>query len=192
MAGDDDILRLAEPLRPRFVAIDAPLWLPAGMCCLEASCPCAARAADGLRAAERHLLRRGLGLYRTTKRSIIKSMVYRGIGLRRLLEEAGLSVLEVYPYASKVALFGRPLPRKTTSAGRAFLRARLEPLIPGLAGLQRRLSHDELDALVAAYTALLVAEGKAERVGSEEDGTICLPRPAFAGPSQLVEAGGIC
>jgi len=173
---DGDILALARRWRPRYLAIDAPLSLPQGMCCLEESCPCAAASPDGLRAAERVLLKEGIGLFRTTKRSIIKAMVYRAMRLRRALEERGCAVVEVYPYASKVRLFGRPIPRKTTKAGRQWLHERLERLVPGLAEHGRPLSHDELDAIVAAYTAYLHGQGQAEAVGDPREGVIYVPR----------------
>jgi predicted nuclease with RNAse H fold len=180
--SDQEILSLARRVRPVYVAVDAPLSLPRGMCCLEISCPCTAEAADGLRAAEREVIGRGFGLFRTTKRSVIKGLVYRGMALRRCLGEAGLQVLEVYPYASKVILFGRGLPRKTTREGRAVLRAGLERLVAGLGAVGRALSHDELDALAAAYTAYLLAGGGAEWVGEEGEGVICLPRAAAGMP----------
>lgn len=192
LGTDQEMLLLAERARPSLVAIDAPLGLPRGMCCLEPSCPCVPQAADGLRAAEREVIARGFGLFRTTKKSIIKAMVYRGMALRGLLEDAGLRVLEVYPYASKAILFGRPLPKKTTAEGRAFVLARLEGLIPGLAGVGRALGHDELDALVAAYTARLFAAGQAEKLGEELEGTICLPRPVEAGAERLAGPPGLC
>jgi len=177
---DDDILALARRWRPRYLAIDAPLSLPKGMCCLEESCPCAPASPDGLKAAERALLKEGIGLFRTTKRSIIKAMVYRAIRLRRALEERGYAVMEVYPYASKVRLFGRPIPKKTTKAGRQWLRQRLEGLVPGLREHRRSLSHDELDAIVAAYTAYLHGQGQVEAVGEREEGAIYVPKTRAA------------
>ncbi len=172
---DDDILALARRWRPRYLAIDAPLSLPQGMCCLEESCPCVAASPDGLRAAERALLNERIGLFRTTKRSIIKAMVYRAMRLRPALAEQGHAAIEVYPYASKVRLFGCPIPKKTTKAGRQWLRERLERLVPGLAE-HGRLGHDELDAIVAAYTAYLHGQGQAEAVGDREEGVIYVPR----------------
>jgi len=173
---DDDILALARRWRPRYLAIDAPLSLPEGMCCLDESCTCAPASPDGLKAAERALLKEGIGLFRTTKRSIIKAMVYRAIGLRRALEEQRYAVIEVYPYASKVRLFGRPIPKKTTKAGRQWLRQRLEGLVPGLREHERRLGHDLLDAIVAAYTAYLHGQGQAEAVGDPQEGVIYVPK----------------
>ncbi|MGQ9572754.1 MAG: DUF429 domain-containing protein [Dehalococcoidia bacterium] len=173
---DGDILALAQRWRPRYVAIDAPLSLPRGMCCLEENCPCTPASPDGLKAAERALLREGTGLFRTTKRSLIKAMVYRAMALRRALEEQGHAVMEVYPYASKVRLFGRPIAKKTTRAGREWLRQRLEGLVPGLAQHRQRLSHDQLDAIVAAYTAYLRGRGQAEAMGDPQEGVIYVPK----------------
>jgi predicted nuclease with RNAse H fold len=173
---DGDILALARRWRPRYLAIDAPLSLPQGMCCLEESCPCAPASPDGLKAAERALLKEGIGLFRTTKRSIIKAMVYRAMQLRRALEQRGYAVMEIYPYASKVRLFGRPIPKKTTKAGCQWLRERLEHLVPGLREHEGWLGHDELDAIVAAYMAYLHGRGQAEAVGDREEGFIYLPK----------------
>ncbi|GAG46451.1 unnamed protein product, partial [marine sediment metagenome] len=63
---------------------------------------------------------------------------------------------------------------------------------PGLAGVGRALGHDELDALVAAYTARLFAAGQAEELGEELEGTICLPRPVEAGAERLAGPPGLC
>ena len=177
LVGEDvEIVALAQRWRPRYVAIDAPISLPRGLCCLDESCDCAPVSGDGLKAAERELFRRGVGLYATTKRSMIKAMVYRAMELRRSLERVGFSVVEIYPYASKVQLFGKPVPKKTTAAGRQWLRERLEGLVPGLGEREGRLSHDELDAVVAAYTAYLHGRGLAEEVGDPEEGMIVVPR----------------
>ena len=175
---DAELLALAEDRRPRVVAIDAPLSLPRGLCCLEEACPCRPVAPNGLKAAERELFRQGISLYATTKRSIIKRMIYRAMGLRRTLEERGIPVIEVYPYASKVRLWGKGIPKKTTPAGRQWLRERLQGLVPGLREHPERLGHDQLDAVVAAYTAYLYGRGRAEGVGDREEGLICVPLAA--------------
>lgn len=178
---DAELLALTDHWWPRVVAIDAPLSLPRGLCCLEEACPCRPVAPDGLKAAERELFRQGISLYAITKRSIIKAMVYRAIGLRRTLEERGYVVLEVYPYAAKVRLWGKSIPKKTTPAGRQWLRERLEGLVPGLAKHEGRLGHDQLDAIVGAYTACLYGRGLAEGVGDPEEGLIYVPLPSISG-----------
>jgi hypothetical protein len=173
---DAELLALPECWRLRTVAIDAPLSLPRGLCCLEEVCPCRPVAPDRLKAAERELYRQGISLYATTKRSIIKPMIYRAMALRRVLEERGIPVIEVYPYASKVRLWGKGMPKKTTPVGRRWLRDKLAELVPGLAEHKGRLGHDQLDAIVAAYTAYLHGRGVAEGVGDPDEGLIWVPR----------------
>ena len=175
VSGDADILESIASYRPRIVAIDAPLGLPKGLCCLEASCSCQPLAPAKGRACERELSRRGIPSYYTTKRSIIKNMVYRAISLKREIDARGCEVIEVYPYATKVALFGRSIPSKSKPSGISFLRQRLAQLMPQLTAYLPRFNHDLCDALIAAYNAYLYARGEAEAVGDLEEGAICVP-----------------
>ncbi len=172
-----EIISLCERLRPRVVAIDSPLFLPSGLRCLEEKCAhqsCKHWTGEK-RVAERELFREGIRLYWTTRKAFIKPMIYRSMGLRCALEGQGIRVIEVYPYASKFRLFGRPRHKKTTPAGRRWLRERLEGVVPGLREHEGRLTHDELDAIVAAYTAYLQGRGRAEAVGDPEEGLIYVP-----------------
>ena len=157
------------------IAIDAPLSLPKGLCCLEESCSCQPAAEGKGRDCERKLTKQGIGLFRTTKKSIIKAMVYRGIGLKSELEAMGYEVIEVYPYASKVRLFGKNIPKKTTPAGLAFLKQRICQLLPDITAYIDGVNHDMCDAAIAAYTAYLCSRGKTELCGEAEEGTIYLP-----------------
>lgn len=172
---DADIVDITISLRPAVTAIDAPLSLPKGYCCLEEGCSCSTTINLTGRACERELKRRGIGCFYTTPRSIIKPMVYRGISLRQRLEVKGYPVLEVYPYASKVRLFGKPIPKKTTPEGLRFLREHLGSLIPDALYLPPNLSHDLWDALIAAYTAYLHSQGLTEALGDPEEGLLHIP-----------------
>ena len=147
-----------------------------GLCCLEEDCSCTPLSARKGRECERKLARRGIGCYFTTKRSIIKTMVYRGMALRDALAEHGVEVLEVYPYAAKVSLWGKPIPKKTTPEGMAFLRERLGDLVSGVTAHEGKLTHDLCDAILAAYTAYLHYRGKTESLGIEEEAFIIVPR----------------
>jgi predicted nuclease with RNAse H fold len=162
VATDEEILLLASHWQPRLVALDAPLSWP-----LEPD-------SKG-RQCELQLAHEGIGTFRTTRRTIIRALIERGIALSADMRSQGFEVIEVYPYGTKVRLFGRPIPKKTTPEGRAWLRQRLETLVPSLSDHQRPLTHDELDAVVAAYTALLRDRGLAEEVGDPVEGRICLP-----------------
>ena len=183
VGGDAEIISLSERWRAKVVAIDSPLFLPKGLHCLDEPCPHASCHdwTGEKRAAEWELFRQGISLYWTTRKAFIKPMIYRAIGLRRTLEAWGIGVIEVYPYASKVRLWGKGMPKKTTPAGRRWLRERLEPLVPGLAEHESRLGHDQLDAIVAAYTAYLYGRGQAEGVGDREEGLIYLPLSSTSG-----------
>lgn len=174
---DGEILSLVRQEGPQVVAIDAPLSLPRGWHCLEWPCRCGrCDAPPGTRrSAEAALSAQGIGLFWTTRRSIIKPMIYRAIGLRERIALTRTEVIEVYPYASKVRLFGRSIPKKGTVEGRRWLRQRLDGLVPGLAAAGP-LGHDELDALVAAYTAYLYGTNRAVQVGDPQEGAIVLPR----------------
>ena len=177
LAGDDaEIIALIERSGARMVAVDCPLGLPAGLDCLDPAHSCTATSPKGFRESELAVRALGYGLYFTTKKTIIRAMAERGIALRRTLESSGLRVLEVYPYATKCILFGKKMPKKTTPEGVAWLRDRVAAIIPGVAAIPRALTHDELDAAVAAYTALLYARGEAIALGNEAEGTIVVPR----------------
>lgn len=172
---DSDIVKLAARHGFELVAIDAPLSLPKGLCCLEESCSCQPITGIKGRRCERELAGLGIPCYFTTKKSIIKAMVYRGIRLKAELESKGYEVIEVYPYASKVRLFGGNIPKKTTPAGLAFLKQHISRLLPGIAPYVDGFNHDLCDGAIAAYTAFLHSQNKTELCGEPEEGSICLP-----------------
>ncbi len=176
LGADSDIVAIVDSQASHLIAIDAPLSLPEGLCCLEESCDCQPNKVEKGRECERELARLGIASYFTTKRSIIKGMVYRGIKLRKELESQGCQVIEVYPYASKVRLWGKPMPSKTKPSGLAFLQAHLASLIPSLTSYIADFSHDLCDAAIAAYTAYLHYWNKTEGIGNSKEGLIYIPR----------------
>jgi predicted nuclease with RNAse H fold len=175
---DAEILDLARLSQPTIVAIDSPLGFPKGMCCLEESCDCQSVHSFKGRVCERELLARGINLYITTKRTFIKPMIYRAIELSKRFKSYGCDVIEVYPFASKVMLFGRPIPPKSKREGIEFLRERLDERIPGLKSETGRLNHDLCDALIAAYTGFLHSRGRTESLGIKDEVPITVPRLA--------------
>lgn len=176
---DASIVALAARHGATTVAIDCPLGLPEGLCCLDPACGCAPANAPGIRQSELAVRALGYGLYHTTKRTIIRGLVERGMRLRPLIEAQGALVIEVYPYATKAMLFGRRMPKKTTPEGRRWLLARLSAGLRGL-DMARAYSHDELDALAAAWTALMYARGDAVALGDAREGEIIVPRVSRA------------
>ncbi len=173
--SDDELTAVLHELGAEIVAVDSPMGLPAGLCCLEMSCDCTPTGGTG-RSAERELAKLGIPCFWTTKRSIIKSMVYRAIRLKTRWETDGFVVIEVFPYAIKRLLLGKNLPRKSTPDGilrlveGAYLALPTgrwpEPWAP---------SHDQLDALYCAITARLHALGRTESIGDPSEVPIVIP-----------------
>jgi predicted nuclease with RNAse H fold len=172
---NSDIIAILKFHSPQVIAIDAPITLPLGLYSPEQNPSCQATSPLKGRACERELAMLGIPCYFTTEKSIIKEMVYRGIELKNKLCQMGLQVIEVYPYASKVRLFGKTLPRKTTPQGIAFLKARLAEIVPSLKPHLSIFNHDLCDAAIAAYTAFLYCRNMVAALGIEEEGLIFIP-----------------
>jgi len=173
-----DMVALLGFYSPQVIAIDAPLSLPLGLCCLDEGCPCQPKSSRKNRQCDRELRRQGIPCYPTTKKTFIKGLIYRGIELKtsigRELKQASY-VIEVYPFASNVRLFGSTMPRKTTKQGMGFLRDKLGKILPGLKPYLDMFDHDLCDAAVAAYTGLLYHQNNAEALGDSEEGLIFIP-----------------
>lgn len=156
------------------VGIDCPLSMPTALHCFDPACPCPDVVPGTRKAAEHAVVAMGIPLYWTTKRSIIRRLVTQCVGLRERLEAAGHPVFEVYPYAAKVRLFGRPIPKKGSPDGLAWLRQRMAGLVGDAPALEHA-GHDELDALLVAHVLQLLDAGRAEEVGDPREGTIVVP-----------------
>jgi predicted nuclease with RNAse H fold len=163
---------------PQVVAIDAPLSLPLGLCCLEQHCRCQSKSSRKNRQCDQELRRQRIACYPTTKKTFIKDLIYRGTELKNSighkLKQAS-QVIEVYRFASKVCLFGATKPRKTTEQGISFLRDELGTILPGLKPDLDMFGHDLYDAAVSAYTGLLYHQNRAEALGNSEEGLIFIP-----------------
>lgn len=174
---DAELLALAQEWDPVLVAIDSPLSLPLGLDCLDPAHPCTPTGPGQGRASERALSREGIASYYTTKRSPIKPMIARARQLAAAWEAAGRRAIEIYPYGSKVRLWGKGLPHKASPAGRTLIQTRLATLVHSLVDPAARLyTHDELDAILGAYTGGLVLVGLADAVGDPAEGVIWVPR----------------
>ena len=173
---DAELLDLVEAHRTQLIAIGAPLGLPTGLCCLETSCSCCITGPQQKgRRLELELSRMGISCFFTNKRSIISNLIYRGVGLNQQLSEAGYQVIEVYPHASKVILFGDKAPPKKSAGSLAFMRERLSSLVQGLDDHLSRLDRNGCDAVLNAYTALLHSRECTDMLGSPDEGLLVLP-----------------
>ena len=174
---DGELLEILEACPPALIAIGAPLGLPDGLCCLEPTCPCEPGDPQKKgRQLELELARMGISCFFTNKRSIIRSLIYRGVNLNSKLAHLGYPVVEVYPYATKVILFGDRLPPNNSASSVTFMRERLPRLVQGLEPYMAGLNRNTCDALVNAYTALLHHRDETDMLGIPGEGLLTLPK----------------
>ncbi len=174
---DSELVQIAESHKPELIAIGAPLGLPAGLCCLETTCDCcfSVPLRKG-RQSELELSRMGISCFFTNKGSIIRNLIYRSMALSRLLSGLGLEVIEAYPHATKVILFGDKVPPKNSAESLVFMKERLAPLIAGLNPHLDGLDRNSCDAVLNAYTGLLYTQDATDTLGAPEEGTVVLPK----------------
>jgi len=174
LQSDEAILGWLQNLGPdnvELVGFDGPTVLPGRMsedAFIRGELP------EARRAAEVALARRGIGCFFTTSKSFAKPWALRCVRLAQKLGGAGFQLVEVYPHATKVMLWGKDYPRPK---GRREVRLWLLEALreAGLSwDIQRLPTHDELDAVVAALTAFLAWRGLVEWLG--------LPEPPVAVP----------
>lgn len=174
---DQELIEIAQKHRPTLIAIGTPLGLPDGLCCLEPGCPCKFNTTQKKgRQSELELARMGISCFFTNKGSIIRKLIYRGIKLSRELTELGHNVIEVYPHATKIILFGDRVPPKNSAKSLAFMQAQLPELVSDLEPYVATLDRNRCDALINAYTALLHSNDGTDLLGTSQEGLLALPR----------------
>lgn len=197
-----DLLEWLDRLSPRpsVIGVDAPQGYNRRLLARRAVDPHRSRVCDY------ELLRRRLGVYQVPSRADVAEDASRlptwmavGFDLYAQLRRRGYeapedgslpgafgqppALLEVYPYATFVALLGRRLSRKTTREG---LRLRVsalrgEGVVWDRGGTDEvwdrdaYYDHDSLDALAAALTGWRFLQGVAGRFGDPREGLIWLP-----------------
>jgi predicted nuclease with RNAse H fold len=173
--GDEEILGLVEIAAPQVVAIDAPLALPAGRCCLLDTCRCAGT--THFRASDLELLRLGIRFFPMTL-GPMRQLTARGMSLKAVLAARGLTVIETYPGGAQ-DLWSIPRQRDVAGLRRGLARFRLR-------GLGRaELSPHMLDAVTCALVGQLYLDGQAWSIGSPEEALMILPPPGTpAGPDR--------
>ena len=165
---DDEMMAAIEEARPDLVSIDSPLSLPTGRIWVEDDDP--GRDEFGImRICERTLKRRGINVYPCLIPSM-QRLTARGIRLAGALRERGIPVIESYPGAAQDIM---NIPRK--GAGIEHLKKGLE--LFGVRGeyVQRKVTHDELDAITAAIVGVYFWAGKFEGLGTVEEDYLIVP-----------------
>lgn len=175
--NDPELHEMVDSCKPDIIAIGAPLGLPGGLCCLETTCSCRFSTPQNKgRQSEIDLARMGISCFFTNKGSIIRNLIYRSIQLNQHLSKMGYRVIEVYPHATKVLLFGDNAPPKNSPGSVTFLKAKLTPLVAGLDPHLDAMDKNTCDAVLNAYTAVLHWQDKTDVLGNEDEGMLVLPK----------------
>jgi len=165
--SDNEIVSAASP-DVRLVAIDAPLSLPRGRCCLRSECDCAGR--EHFRKCDLELGEMGIRFFPLTL-GPMRMLTERGIRLKERLERAGYHVVETYPGGAQ-DIWDMPRQKDPTGLRRALTRFGVKGDIA-----KREISTHELDAITCALAARCYVRGRFLAAGDTDEGQIILPRP---------------
>jgi predicted nuclease with RNAse H fold len=174
---DVELLQMAGTYQPRLIAMGSPLCLPSGLADLEpsANTPGTPPETRG-RQLERELGSLGIPCFFTGRGSVIRPLIYRGIGLKGALQLRGHEVIEVYPHATKVILFGQQALSRKGSRSLAYLKEHLSTRISGLENYNGNLNKNNSQALLNAYTALLHMREGTDLLGDPHEGLLIIPK----------------
>jgi predicted nuclease with RNAse H fold len=163
--SDGEIVETVQMERPQLIAIDAPLALPAGRCCLLNTCICAGT--SHFRVSDYELRRIGIRFFPMTL-GPMRQLTQRGMQLKSAFEDRGFAVIETYPGAAQ-DIWGIPRQRDVAGLRRGLSRFRLQ-------GLSRsEPSPHVLDAVTCALVGRLYLEGNAWGIGSADEALMFLP-----------------
>ena len=157
--SNDDVLNFVKTVKPYLIAIDAPLSLPKGRCCLEKDCKCAE--GGHFREAEREIRPYGRVLPLTFRG--MKMLTLRGIKLGNALRK-DFEVIETHPRTSQKILGLKDLKKDLTQ----------------IYMLPSEPTEHELDATLAAITGYLYLKGCYILLGDPVEGTIVIPDEHFS------------
>ncbi|NWG10066.1 MAG: DUF429 domain-containing protein [Nitrososphaerales archaeon] len=166
LRNDSEIINSTIKAGPTIIAIDAPLSLPFGRCCLKDTCSC--RNKGHLRHCDRELLKMKIKFFPITL-GPMRKLTERGIGLKKTLESEGFRVIEVYPGGAQDIL---NIPRK--QKGVDELKKGLIKI--GIKGISRVTSDHELDAVTSALVGKMYIEDYYLALGDPEEGLIIMPK----------------
>ncbi len=165
---DEEILR-AIGAEVQAVAIDAPLSLPKGRCCLRDECECSGKA--HFRVCDLELRKMKIKFFPITL-GPMRKLTLRGMALKKKLEARRLRVFETYPGAAQ-DIWGIPRQKDLRGLQQGLRQFRLRGN-----WLRKTVTKDELDALTCALVAREDLKGNALVIGAPEEGLMVLPLPA--------------
>ena len=158
--SNEEIEEIVKKVKPKVIAIDAPLSLPKGRKSIDE------RNNIHFRECDKQLLKMGIKFFPITL-GPMRMLTKRGMDLKKIFEKEGYKVIEVYPGGAQDIL---GIPRK--QKGLDELMNGLKKL--GIKGLKKKMNGDELDAVTAAYVGKLYLDNKYIALGNKK-GLLIMP-----------------
>jgi hypothetical protein len=156
--ADKEIISRTDALSEALVAIDAPLSMPKK---------------GYWRECDKKLHQMGIACLPPGGKKFVK-LTLKGMSISKLLSK--FKCIEVYPYATRVKLNIGIREKKKMVKGRKKIKYDLLRLIKDPKKILSKIpSHDELDAIISAYTAYLFDKGETIALKGE-DGCIYVPK----------------
>ncbi|NTW48174.1 MAG: DUF429 domain-containing protein [Chlorobiales bacterium] len=151
--------------RPVIIGIDAPLTIPNGKYGTYASRKC-----------DRDMVTLGIPAFST---SMLAQLTFRAITIQKSLTQK-YQVIEIYTHATKLRIGIPNKEEKDSQDVREVVQSRLSRFVKNMPRASRvLLSSHALDAVLAAYTALLHHNNLTETIGDSLEGLIHLPVQNF-------------
>ena len=164
---DSEILEEIINSKPSLVAIDAPLTLPRGRCCLKDDCAC--RGNGHLRECDRAVRRLGIPIFALSL-GPMRTLTIRGMRISDRLARERIPVVETYPGGAQ-DIWGIPRQKDPTGLKKGLKKFWLEGDIK-----RRKISRHELDAITCAIVAQLHHAGRSLTLGDPDEGLMILPQ----------------
>jgi predicted nuclease with RNAse H fold len=166
--SDEEVLAAAGP-NVRLIAIDAPLSLPRGRCCLRSDCQCVGKA--HFRKCDLEVRALGIRIFPLTI-GPMRMLTERGMRLKTEFEKSGFDVIETFPGGAQ-DIWG--MPRQKDPVG---LRRSLRDFgVKGDIG-KSSISVHEMDAITCALVARAHIQGKSLSLGDPDEGQMILSKPS--------------
>lgn len=159
---DKEIIEKILEIRPKVIAIDAPLALPLGRKSLEE------RSDIHLRECDKQLLKMKIKFFPITL-GPMRKLTERGIRLRKILEKKGFEVIETYPGAVQDML-------KIHRKQKGIDKLKKDLMKIGIKGIENCRNDDELDAVTCALVGKMYLEKNYLAIGNKKEILMILPK----------------
>ncbi|MCK9151501.1 DUF429 domain-containing protein [Methanobacterium alcaliphilum] len=172
---DSELLDIVDLYKPEFIAIDAPLSIPSGRCCLEKECKCSAY--GHFRQSDKKMRQYG-GVLPLTFHGM-KLLTLRAIELKEKLKisHPSVKIIETHPRTCQ-KVFGLDKEVKNIFDHlNSFFQLQKFVKINKKINLKSwtEVTQHEIDGALAALSALYYVNGKFHELGDPGEGTIIVP-----------------